>query len=321
MIRVLYSAVMIFVMASMLMTIPAAAQEPIQNLRLQISTERPSFSLGEPVYLTVRLVNEGPNEIRLLALLNPKDDLLGISIRDPAGQGVGFVPLSALDRDASLTMLAPKMEIGAVVPVFFGATGWVFQVPGQFVAVARFDVHTGPGEPRLIQSPPLSITIRDEFADGARFLMDGEEGLEAGRFLVWRSGDQLEQGLERLRQYAERYPTSPVVDHYHFALGRSWARPFKDYRKGAVRPANYERALMELDLVRDDVLPASLRVEKYLAQATSFLSTDRGREAAQSLHQAKSLIEERVELAQFREQLTRLERHLERLVSQQHQKQ
>jgi len=308
MMRILYRVEMIFVVMLMLIAIPSAAQEPIQNLRLLISTEHPSYSLGEPVYLTVRLVNEGPNEIRLLTLLNPKDDLLGISIRDPSGQGVGFVPLSSLDRDASLTPLAPKAEIGATIPVFFGATGWVFKVPGQFAVIARFDVHTGPGEPRQIQSNPLIITIQDEFADGARFLMEGEGGLEAGKFLVWRSGDQLEQGLERLRQYAERYPTSPVVDHYRFALGRSWARPFKDYRKGAVRPADYERALTELGRVRDDVLPASLRVEKYLAQATSFLGTDRGGEAAESLRQAKNLIDERVELTRFREQLTRIER-------------
>ena len=125
---------------------------------------------------------------------------------------------------------------------------------------------------------------------------------------MWRSGDQLEQGLARLSQYAERYPASPVVDHYRVALGRSWASPFKNYHEGAVRPADYERALGELRRARDEILPTRVRVERYLAQATSFFGTDRRAEATESLRQARALITERVELASFREQLERLER-------------
>jgi len=306
--RVPYAGVVIFVVTSILAPITGTAQEPVRGLRLQIGTERPSFALGEPVYLTARLVNQGPGEIRFMPLLNPKDGLLAISIRDPTGRGVGFVPLSSRDRDGSPTTLAPNGEVGTTFPVFFGASGWVFKTAGRFTALARFEVHTGSGEPQVIQSYPLDITIRDEFGDGARFLMDGAAGLEAGKFLVWRSGDQLEQGLVRLRQYGERYPASPMVDHYRVALGRMWARPFKDYRKGAVRPADYERALAELSRARDEVLPPSVQVEKYLTQAASSLGAGRSADATESLRRARALIGERAELAHFREQLERLGR-------------
>jgi hypothetical protein len=305
--RTRYSGAAILVAASMLAALRVSAQEPSRGLKLQIDTERPSYSLGEPVYLAARLVNQGPDELRFMTLLNPKDGYLTISIRDPAGRGVGFVPLSSRDRDTPPATLAPKAEIGATFPVSFGASGWVFQIAGRFVAQARFEVRTGPGEPLVIRSNPLEIAIRDE-PGGARFPMEGPEGLEAGRFLTWRGGDQLERGLARLSQFAERYPTSPVVDHYRVALGRSFSRPFKNYQKGAVRPADYARALEELGRARDEVLPTSVRVEKYLAQATCFLGTDRRAEAAELLRQARTLIGERVELADFREQLERLER-------------
>jgi hypothetical protein len=287
----------------------AGAQETAPGLSLRIETERPGYSLGEPVYLTARLTNSGPQEARFLAMLNPMDGLLTVSVRDPKGEGVGYMPLSARDRDTPPSALPPGGEIATTFPIFFGADGWVFEKPGRYAVVASFHSQGGAGETRMIRSNPLEITIREEGADAGRFLMEGPAGLEAGRFLVWRGGDQLERGLARLRELAERYPDSPAVDHYRVALGRSLARPFKNYSKGAVRPADYPRALEELGRARDETLPARVRVEKYLGQATSFLGTEKAGEAAEALGRVRALIAERVGLADFREQLERLERY------------
>ena len=294
--------------ASLTATAVTNAQEAAPSLSLRIETERPSYALGEPVYLTARLTNSGPSAERFLQMLNPVDGLLAVSVRDPKGEGVGYMPLSARDRDTPLGPLEPGGQIATSFPIFFGADGWVFQTPGRYAVVASFHVQGG-GASRVIKSNPLEITIREEGADAGRFLMEGPAGLEAGRFLVWRAGDHLERGLARLRELAERYPASPIVDHYRVALGRSLARPFKNYIKGAVRPADYARALEELGRARDESLPARVRVEKYLAQATSFLGMQRPAEAAEALRQARALIAERIELADFREQLERLERY------------
>jgi len=89
-------------------------------------------------------------------------------------------------------------------------------------------------------------------------------------------------------------------------FGRAFARPFKDYTKGAVRPANCDRAIEDLLQARDDVLPAYLRVQKYLALAKCYRTLGRAAESARAAATARSLIAERPELAEFREQLDRL---------------
>lgn len=290
-------------------TTAGVAQGPAQGLSLKIETERPSYALGEPIYLIVRVLNQGTAEAKLMPLLSPEDGLLAISVRDPAGQGIGFEPLAARDRDTSPVALGPGRQLATTFPIFFGATGWLFQAPGAYTVRAQFDVLSGAGEPRLIQAEPLVVTIRDEGAEGARVLMNGNSAsIEAGSFLVWGSGDHLVEGMEHLNQFERHNPTSPAADHYRVALGRSWARPFKNYKLGMVRPAEYSRALTELVRARDEVLPTVLRIEKYLAQATSFFGTGRRPEAVDALRRARALVDERPELAEFGEQVERLER-------------
>lgn len=281
------------------------AQAPA--VRLFIESERPSFTLGEPVYLIARLRNESGTSVRLIPLLNPSDGLLVVTLTGPRGERLGFVPLSVRDTDLGPVELAPGGQIAASFPVFFGAQGWTFRTPGTYVAKARFTIHDGSGRPRVISSDSVAIRVGDQPAAAAVMLMnEGEASTQAGKFLLWSGGDHLLQGTRLLGALAERFGTAPAVDHVRLAFGRSLARPFKDYSKGAVRPANYVRAIEELLRVRDEMLPSYLRVQKYLALATSYRATGREAESARAAATAGSLIVERPELAEFREQLDRL---------------
>jgi hypothetical protein len=91
------------------------------------------------------------------------------------------------------------------------------------------------------------------------------------------------------------------------AEARSWARPFKDYRAGKVRPADPQRALTELERVREEVLPQTLVTEKRLTQATALIAMNRQKEAADVMERVSRALNERPELAHFREQVQRLE--------------
>lgn len=300
-------AVGVFASAS-LTGMQAVAQEPASGLSLKIETERSSYERAEPVYLIVRVLNDGKTEVSVMPLLSPKDGLLAISIRDPAGRGIGFEPLSSRDRDAAPVSLRPGGQLATTFPIFFGATGWVFRAPGRYTVRAQFDIQAGAGQPRVIHSAPVVVTIEEARTESARALMDGTVGsLEAGKFLVWGSGDHLVRGLERLNAFAASTKTSPLIDHYHVALGRNWSRPFKNYKLGAVRPAEYSRALTELAQARDEVLPSVVRLEKYLAQTTSLLGSARQTEALDALRRARALFNQRAELAEFKEQVERLE--------------
>ncbi|MGZ5797915.1 MAG: hypothetical protein ACXWJG_13460 [Caldimonas sp.] len=287
---------------------PALVFAQESGVRLLVQAERSVVELGEPVYLAARLSNTGPKAVRLMPLLDPKDGLLTVSVRDERGRGVGFMPWSVRDRDTPPSELGPGRQFAASFPIFFGATGWVFQAPGSYTVRARFDLHVGEGAPVTLEAEPVVIQVREGDARLRRLVSGDEASLQAGRFLDWRGGDQLTEGRALLEQLAEALPEAAVADHYHLAAGRSWVRPFKDYRVGKVRPADPARALAELDRVRDDRIPSPVRVEKYLARATALQSLGRSGEAAQALDRARALVSERAELAPYVEPLERLQR-------------
>ena len=291
-----------------LLTIAAAdavdAQQP--TLRLVLESERAGYELGEPVYLIARLRNDGPAPARVLGLLNPSDGLLVVSITGPGAEGVGFVPLSVRDTDAMPITIPPGGQIAKAFQVFFGGTGWVFRRPGTYTATATFTIHDGSGGgPRDVRSETLSIRVGDRPEIAGVLMSNSAASREAGQFMVWSEGDHLTEGLALLATLPNRFAASPVVDHYRLALGRSLARPFKDYRRGTVRPAAFDRAVAELERVRDDVLPSYQRVQKQLALANAYRSLGRQADTARTTTAARTLIAARPELVEFQEQLAR----------------
>jgi hypothetical protein len=144
--------------------------------------------------------------------------------------------------------------------------------------------------------------------DGARRTLVGgsEASLQAGRFLEWRAGDQLTEGRALLERISADSPQTALASHYRLAEGRSWARPFKDYRSNRVRPADPQRALAELERVREDLLPQALVAEKRLAQASALIALNRQKDAAELLERVSAAVAERPELSHFREQAQRL---------------
>ena len=195
------------------------AQAPA--VRLFLESERPSFTLGEPVYLIARLRNESGTSARLIPLLNPSDGLLVVTLTGPRGERLGFVPLSVRDNDTGPIDLAPGAQIAASFPVFFGAQGWTLRTPGTYIAKARFTIHDGSGRPRVIGSDSVAIRVGDQPAAAAAMLMnEGEASRQAGKFLLWFGGDHLAQGTGLLAALADRFGTAPVVDHIRLAFGR-----------------------------------------------------------------------------------------------------
>jgi hypothetical protein len=281
------------------------AQQPA--LRLILENERASFELGEPVYLTARLRNDGAAAVRVLGLLDPSDGLLVVSITAPRAGGAGFVPLSVRDTDAMPTSIAPGGQVAKTFQVFFGGAGWVFRTPGTYTVTAKFTIHDGSGQPREIQSNSLSIRIGEQPAEIAGVLLSNTPASrEAGQFMVWSEGDHLTEGQALLATLPARFSASAVVDYYRLALGRSLARPFRDFRQGTVRPASYDRAVAELERVRDGVLPSYLRVQKQLVLANAYRSLGRQADATRAIAAARGLIAERPELAELQEQLARM---------------
>lgn len=277
------------------------------TLRLTIEASRPTLALGEPLYLTARLVNEGKTVARVVPLLKPTDGLLVVSMSGPQKERLGFVPLSATDSDEGPAELAPGRQLATTFALFFGATGWTMRTQGIYTLRARFTVHDGTGRPRDIESEPITVRVGDGPAALTRTLLnDTPASIQAGKFLLWHGGDHLTAGAALLTSLQSQAPGAAITDHVHFALGRSLSRPFKNYAKNIVRPPDYQRAIAELEQARDSVLPTYLTVQKYIALAISYQAMGRPADAAKAAGIARTLIGERVELMELAEQLNRV---------------
>lgn len=286
-------------------SLPAAAQQP--PLQLALQAERATVELGEPVYVTVRLINSDARPVLVRPLLDPRDGYLKISVRTADGVGVGYMPLAVRDSDDPAVTLAPRAQVARTIPIFFGATGWVFKAPGTYTVRARFEAPRAEGARIDLTAAPVTIVVRDGHAALRALVSGSEASLQAGRFLEWRGGDQLTEGRALLERTASELPDSPLASHYRVASARSWVRPFKDYRAGRVRAAEPARALADLEKVREEHLPAAVLAEKRIAQVSALLGSNRSKEAAELLSRIGPMLNERPELSDFREQVRLLE--------------
>ncbi len=282
------------------------AQQP-PGLRLLLETERPSLALGEPAYLIVRVRNEGAQPVSFIQLLRPEEGLLVVSMSGPRAERLGFVPLSAQDSEDGPTALAAGAEVARAFPVFFGAAGWSMRTQGTYTLRARFTLHDGSGQRRQLVSDSLQIRVGDGPASVVQLVQGtGNASTQAGKFLLWHGGDHLLEGERLLASVADSNATVPLADHVRLARGRSLGRPFKDYTRNAIRPADFQRSVAELERVRDDVLPTFLRAQKYIGLANGYRALARAPDALRAATTARTLMASRSELAPLREQVDRL---------------
>ncbi|WP_447978401.1 hypothetical protein [Candidatus Nitrospira bockiana] len=269
----------------------SAGQEPSGALKLVLTTDKPQVLLGEPVYVTVQLLNTGASPVEVFQNLDPEVGALQVDVTGPQG-AFGYVPYAIADSEIRLEPLAPRAEVSAVVPIFYGGRGWTFTQPGDYTIQA---VYTNPVRRSMpVRSNPLSITVQRHAA--GEFLMKGEAGEEAGKFLLWQQGDHLRKGLRRLTDLIEQYPDSPLGDYARLALGLNLSRSFKDYSIGQVRKPDYEVANRYLQKVEPARLPASLQIETHLAHARSLLQLGRGEEARRLVDDARRIAGDRTPL-------------------------
>lgn len=274
------------------------------DLRLQIAVERDSYLLGEPVYLMLQLSNSGGQAQRVFGSLDPSDGATEIIVSDGSEER-RFVPLVETDSDETVMVsLSPGDTAGSVAPVFFGANGWTFPVPGRYSLSAVYRTPAGEAAFTEVRSAALRIEVVAT-GDGSGEFLVGESAasLEAGKFLTWQAGDHLEAGRAHLQSLLSRYPRSDLADYVNSALSRSYGRRFLDYRTRQVRPPNCELALSHLRNVRQERLPGFVRMQNALTRARCA----QGADARLGLDEARSIARSRPEYQSMLRQITDLE--------------
>ena len=278
---------------------PATAQE------VSLTTHKSGYGLGEPVYVTVTVHNDTGAPLQIPAELDPAYGGSIIRVSGLDGEPQPFVPLAFFEHDEPPRALRPGERAAEVVAVFYGRDGWTFRETGGYELTASVSVRNG-GESRRVRSEPLSIEVTSATTRSRQLVAGDEASEQAGRFLLWLSGDHLSEGIRLLDSVAGTQPGSGLASHIEFAFGWSKSRAFSNYLSGEVREPDNEAALAHLSQARDGHLPPRLRLQKRLAQAACYIRLGDRRQAEASLAEAAEIMEANPALLALSEQLERL---------------
>ena len=282
-------------------TIATGAEDTDGRLELVLEADRTQLLLSEPVYVAVRLINRGKESVSVYHDLDPELGWLRIEFVGPQGP-ISFAPWSVADSELTPQPLAPNAEVSALFPIFYGGRGWTFSRPGQYTATAVYTDRVNQRE-RVLRSNSVEFEVREDPA--GEFLIRDPAGSEAGKLLMWQQGDHLRKGIVRLEELTRTFPKSRLASYANLALGVNLSRSFKDYSTGQLREPQCEASLELLSRVRNDDLPASLRMERKLSEARCLRLTGKPEDADAALRVARSLAGERTYLQRRVEEETK----------------
>ena len=275
-------------------------------LELRLEIGKTTLVLGEPVYVTVQLINVGTTPIEVSKLLVPQLGDVQIEIASPSRPRFVYLPLFYSDAVQTRTSLAPGDEIAAAFPIFYGALGWTFHRPETYGVIVGYRYSSGAHHV-LVQSNPVSVTVVDEGGPGSLLMSGTPASEEAGKFLLWQRGDHLVAGQALLTDLLKTFPDSSVSDYALLAFGRNVSRSFRNYAVGRIRLADCESAMKYLHHVRTDRLPALLQVQQHLDEARCLARLSKPAQAGESLKQAKQAGGDRPEFRLLFQQAVKLE--------------
>lgn len=235
------------------------------DLVLTLTTEKESYRIGEPIYITATLKNRSNQNLQVFRYLRPGEGALEISIQNTESKAFKFIPLEEADHDKSArTTLGSNQEISDAFPVFFGGHGWSFSKSGTYSLSATYRTKSSSSTYIYTVSTPLSIKIVGQSNEAISAMMSGSKAsYQSGLFMTWQAGDHLTKGQAVLEDVLKT--KTPLTNYINLAFGKSYSEPFTDYRIPATRPADYELAEKYLSRVRVKELPTYLKIQYHLA--------------------------------------------------------
>jgi hypothetical protein len=224
---------------------------------------KPSYVVGEPVVLTVGLHNSGTTNQMVYPLLDPKYRFLNVEVRPPGADSEyeAFQPVLLADaRGTRLQPLAPGASLHDEARIFFGAEGWVFDKPGEYLVRADYAAPTEDGRPRddreRISSAPIKVVVAEPVSASARRARELIGGAQEGLYLVLGGGDHLKAAASRLRQVVREFPNAPQAAAVRLALGTAALNPTIDMKTGVESQPRLDEAKAHLGSTFDAQLSA-----------------------------------------------------------------
>lgn len=253
-------------------------------LKLKLEAPKQSYVAGEPIVLTVGLHNSGTVNQSVYPLLDPKYRFLNLEIKRPGQTDFDpFQPvLIAEARGVQVRALAPGESIHDEARIFFGADGWVFTEPGEYVVRADYPAPAVDGTMKddgtRIQSGELKIVVAEPTTSSARRAKELIVGPQQGLYLVLGGGDHLTNATAQLKQVVQEAPTAPQAAAVRLALGTAALNPTIDPSTGVQSQPRVDEAKQHLDAVRNSTAVPALANAKAQAKLADALD-ENGRTA------------------------------------------
>lgn len=297
---------------SAMLTAPAAGQGNPSGLRLSLDIGKSEAVVGEPIYATLTLTNEGTAALPVFPDLYPEVGVGAIEIRHEGSVEL-FRPMGVDDVDTQVQELPPGQSLSATFPIFFGGPGWTFTSPGSYQLTGMYR-HPTAGPSGVLSSSPVVLTMVEGGAAGALLTDDSPASYEAGLYMLWEGGDHLRRGIARLQTLIEEYPNQIQADYARLSLGLSLSRGFRDYSIGKVRPPDYVRAKALLEPINEGRLQPFAGLRKVLAEAQVMLALDDDRRARAAADRAIAIVRQHPALSNEIDQMIRIAPRLEPLL-------
>lgn len=238
------------------------------TVELLINPVKEEYDLGEPVFLSLGVKNNGADAVHIPDSLDPAEGYVRVTIQTPTGRLIRYKPPVRLCKQAQLVHLPAKQEMPRFdgIPLFLSATGPVFTEPGVYQVVAEL---TGVDGVKNVYSQAARIKVRPP-----------DQATEKLAFDLWSSPPVLEalylrqplvarvewQEMEEKIKNTKLKPDNTTESYMNYIAGLGWMTPFAPPDKQA-KEANLEKAIERFEKIdqkhiKGKHLPLSVRERK-----------------------------------------------------------
>lgn len=261
-----------------------------EGVKLELSVEKSSFMLGEPVVVLVKVTNTGDSELAIVGGVEPEFDVLHYEVAGPDGESKPFSPLYVADTDKRIVLNRGESMHGTA-RIFYGGNGYTFSKAGTYKVTASF---------KNYRSNTLSIQISEPQnqaeREQARLIL---ENSEVGLFLMLEGGDELKEAHRVRDTFQQEYPQSLLTAYLKFAQGKNLSVPARNFVSKQPRDANLEGAIEMLQSVKDREMQMYYRVKTATTLSTCYQKTGQMQEAQKVLEEMQQTLNRQERLTPY----------------------
>ncbi len=213
----------------------------LEKLELTIKTGAVDFFPGFPVVLYVSLKNLAyETHMDIVHCLEPEYGFVEYLVKAPdKKEFTPFIPWIYKEHPNPVKTLSGSKTIRAEAKIFFGANGWTFSMPGEYILKAVYM--------NEVESNEWVLSIFTPFGPYKEISNLFLGSAEVGYFLLFEGGDHLAEGKRRLEIVGSKYTQSIFGIYANFALGVNLMQDFADSRTKRIRKADYQGAVKYLE--------------------------------------------------------------------------